>query len=130
MATTPTLLKLPPELIIRISTHFTTPELGDFRGTCRYIESSLFDSFAKEFFTKRQFMLEYVSLEALVGIANHKLLSSRLQGWWRTMFVVDTLEKANFVEMSSLDSTASLLLIVVPTEMSKLRALAAVKWTS
>jgi hypothetical protein len=38
----------------------------------------LFDSFAKEFFTKRQFMVEHVSLQALVAIARHPTLSPYL----------------------------------------------------
>jgi len=69
------LLKLPPELLLRISAHLTTPELGMFRRSCKSIEAPLFDTFAKEFFTKRQFMLENISLQVLVDIANHPSLS-------------------------------------------------------
>jgi hypothetical protein len=73
MATVPDLLRLPPELMLRISAHLTTVELGGFRLICKQVESSLFESFAREFFTKRQFMIERVSLEALAGIANSTL---------------------------------------------------------
>ncbi|TKA32769.1 hypothetical protein B0A50_00994 [Salinomyces thailandicus] len=69
------LLQLPPELLLRISDHLTTTELGHLRQTCKHVESTLFDTFAKEFFTKRQFMLEKVSLQALIDIANHPTLS-------------------------------------------------------
>lgn len=69
------LLQLPPELLLRVSAHLTTPELGHFRQSCKHVEAALFDSFAREFFTKRQFMIEHVSLQALVGIANHPTLS-------------------------------------------------------
>lgn len=72
------LLRLPPELIIRVSSHLTTPELGYFRRTCKHVEANLFDTFAREFFTKRQFMIEHISLQALVDIANHPVLSRRL----------------------------------------------------
>jgi len=72
------LLDLPPELLLRISSLLTTPELGRFRQSCKQIEKALFKDFAREFFTKRQFMLEHVSLEALVGIANHPTLSTFL----------------------------------------------------
>ncbi|GAB7353365.1 hypothetical protein MBLNU459_g3847t1 [Dothideomycetes sp. NU459] len=72
------LLELPPELLLRVSSYLTTPELGYFRRTCKYVEATLFDSFAREFFTKRQFMIEHVSLQALIDIANHPTLSQRL----------------------------------------------------
>ena len=80
MATTTPLLRLPPELILRISNHLTTAELGYCRRACKQIEHNLFNSFAREFFTKRQFMIEEPSLETLVGIANHKSLAPFLQG--------------------------------------------------
>lgn len=72
------LLQLPPELLLRISSYLTTPEFGSFRQSCKHVEAALFDSFAKEFFTKRQFMIEYISLQTLVDIANHPTLSHRL----------------------------------------------------
>lgn len=80
MANTAELLRLPPELMLRISTHLTTHELACFRLTCKQVETNLFESFAREFFTKRQFMLEEISLQALVGIANHKTLAPYLKG--------------------------------------------------
>lgn len=80
MATTAHLLRLPPELMLRISLYSTTLELGNFRLSCKQVETNLFESFAREFFTKRQFMIERVSLEALVGIANHKTLAPYLTG--------------------------------------------------
>jgi hypothetical protein len=66
--------------MLRISAHFTTLDLGSFRLTCKQVETHLFESFAREFFSKRQFMIEQVSLEALVGIANHKTLAPYLKG--------------------------------------------------
>jgi hypothetical protein len=80
MANIADLLRLPPELMLRISTHLTTQELACFRLTCKQVETNLFESFAREFFTKRQFMLEEVSLRALVGISNHKTLAPYLKG--------------------------------------------------
>ncbi|KAK5709418.1 hypothetical protein LTR17_019817 [Elasticomyces elasticus] len=78
MATLPPMLALPPELVLRISSTLTTPELGCFRRVCKQVEVQLFDSFAREFFTKRQFMIEHPSLQALVGIANHPVFSKHL----------------------------------------------------
>ncbi|KAK1061214.1 hypothetical protein LTR74_011224 [Friedmanniomyces endolithicus] len=78
MAASLPMLELPPELLIRVSDHLTTVELGYFRRTCKHIETVLFDTFAKEFFTKRQFMIEQPSLQALIDISNHPTLSKRL----------------------------------------------------
>ncbi|KAG9971971.1 hypothetical protein KCU98_g13542, partial [Aureobasidium melanogenum] len=72
------LLDLPPELLLRVSAFLTTSELGKFRLTSKNIEAVLFDSFAREFFTKKQFMLEQLSLQALIDISNHPTLASRL----------------------------------------------------
>jgi hypothetical protein len=80
MANTANLLRLPPELMLRCSSHLTTHELACFRLTCHQVENALWDSFAREFFTKKQFMLEECSLEALVGISNHKTLAPYLKG--------------------------------------------------
>lgn len=74
------LLRLSPELLVRISTSVNTTDLGSLRLTCKQIENMLFQSFACEFFTTRRFMIEQVSLDALVGIANHKALSLYLRG--------------------------------------------------
>ncbi|KAG9855345.1 hypothetical protein KCV05_g7156, partial [Aureobasidium melanogenum] len=72
------LTDLPPELLLRVSAFLTTSELGKFRLTSKNIEAILFDSFAREFFTKKQFMLEQLSLQALIDISNHPTLASRL----------------------------------------------------
>jgi hypothetical protein len=72
------LVDLPPELLLRVSAFLTTSELGNLRLTSKPIESILFDSFAREFFTKKQFMLEQHSLQALIDISNHPTLGSRL----------------------------------------------------
>ncbi|KAI6831723.1 hypothetical protein KC340_g7482 [Hortaea werneckii] len=77
------LSQLPPELLLRMSDCLTTSELGYLRLTCKAIESTLFDTFAKEFFTKRQFMIEHNSLQALLDIANHPTLSK-----WLTQVII------------------------------------------
>ncbi|KAI8264628.1 hypothetical protein K4K58_012086 [Colletotrichum sp. SAR11_239] len=65
--------KVPIEVLLRISSYLTTPELGNLRLTCKSIEQSLFNTFMREFFTKRQFMLTEQSLQALVDISNSRL---------------------------------------------------------
>ncbi|KAK5110933.1 hypothetical protein LTR62_005471 [Meristemomyces frigidus] len=72
------ILALPTELIIRISDFLNTESYGKLRLSCKSLNNTVFDTFAKEFFTKRQFMLEQVSLDALVGISKHPALSKRL----------------------------------------------------
>lgn len=47
------LLRLPQELLIRVASFLTTPELGHLRRVCKDVESRLFESFAQEFFRKR-----------------------------------------------------------------------------
>lgn len=74
------LLEIPPELLLRISGYVNTVDLGSLRRTCKQVEGRLFRNFARESFTIRRFMIEQVSLEALVGIANHKTLSPHLTG--------------------------------------------------
>lgn len=92
-----TILSLPAELIISISSYLETKELGPLyvqselcrissqstantnrRRSCKQLEKHLFENFAKEFFTKRQFMIEHASLRTLVEISKHPILSQRL----------------------------------------------------
>ncbi|KAI1076767.1 hypothetical protein F5B20DRAFT_554499 [Whalleya microplaca] len=70
------LLTIPLELILHIVSYLTTPEYGSLRATCRHVEASLLKSFAKEFFTKRQFMITEFSLQALVDISKSRFASS------------------------------------------------------
>lgn len=72
------LLQLPPEIISRVTSYLTTPELCAVRLTCKSLESTLFPGFAREYFSKRQFMFEHISLQAFVDIANHPTLSPYL----------------------------------------------------
>ncbi|KAK4900697.1 hypothetical protein LTR27_002413 [Elasticomyces elasticus] len=104
MATLPPMLSLPPELILRISSTLTTPELGCFRRTCKQVEVQLFDSFAREFFTKRQFMIEHPSLQALVGIANHPVLSKHLV---EVIISTDTLPSSGLADQDRLPRALS-----------------------
>ncbi|CZT14706.1 uncharacterized protein RCC_00675 [Ramularia collo-cygni] len=73
------ILDLPAELVIGIASYLTTEELGPLRRSCKQLERHMFETFAKEFFTKRQFMIQRTSLQALVDISNHPTLSERLQ---------------------------------------------------
>ena len=96
MASTADILRLPPELVLRVSVHLNTQDLCSFRQSCRLIEATLFESFAREYFTKRQFMIEQYSLEALVGISKHKTfapyLTSKLPFTPSNAAVVDALQ--------------------------------------
>ncbi|KAI1458059.1 hypothetical protein F4805DRAFT_155456 [Annulohypoxylon moriforme] len=66
------LLKVPPEVLLHISSYLPTSDYGNLRCVCRQIEKSLFKAFAREFFTKRQFMLTEFSLQALVDISKSR----------------------------------------------------------
>lgn len=47
------------ELLLIIASHLGTADYGHLRRTCSAIEKTLFEDFAKHFFTTRQFMLIY-----------------------------------------------------------------------
>lgn len=65
--------KVPLEVLLRITNFLTTPELGNVRRTCSSIERSLYFTFVKEFFTRKQFMLSDDSLQALIDISKSRL---------------------------------------------------------
>ncbi|ORY62228.1 uncharacterized protein BCR38DRAFT_410668 [Pseudomassariella vexata] len=66
------LLKMPLEVLFQISDHLTTRDYGILRLVCKHMEASLVGNFAREFFTKRQFMLTEFSLQGLVDISKSK----------------------------------------------------------
>ncbi|KAK7757743.1 hypothetical protein SLS62_000121 [Diatrype stigma] len=66
------LMVMPQELLLLICSYLTTPEYGMLRRSCKHLEASLFRAFAKEFFTKRQFMFTEFSLQALVDISRSR----------------------------------------------------------
>lgn len=70
------LVAVPLEVLLQITSRLTTPELGNFRLTCKAIEGSLLTSFAREFFTKRQFMITEFSLQALADISKSRFSPS------------------------------------------------------
>ncbi|CBX99591.1 hypothetical protein IAQ61_005155 [Plenodomus lingam] len=74
-----TLLTLPLELLVAVSTHLSTPDLGSLRLTCKLAETSLYEWFSGEFFSKKQFMLTHPSLQALVDISKHPGFCKTLQ---------------------------------------------------
>ncbi|KAH7401218.1 hypothetical protein BKA66DRAFT_449990 [Pyrenochaeta sp. MPI-SDFR-AT-0127] len=72
------LLTIPLELLVSISSHLPTSDLAALRLTCKQIEKSLYEWFSKEFFTKKQFMLTHASIQALVDISKHVSFSKKL----------------------------------------------------
>lgn len=73
------LLTIPLELLVAVSTFLPTPDLASLRLTCNHLERSLYEWFSEEFFTKKQFMLTHPSLQTLVDISKHAGFSRRLQ---------------------------------------------------
>jgi hypothetical protein len=65
---------IPAELLVNITSYLSTPDYGNVRRTCSMVEKKLFDSFGKEFFKRKQFMLTRLSLQALIDISNHESL--------------------------------------------------------
>ncbi|CAK7271894.1 hypothetical protein SEPCBS119000_004840 [Sporothrix epigloea] len=73
------LSRLPAELLLRITRDLTTTELCAVRSCSRSLECALRDLFLREFFWRRQFMLTEFSLQTLLAIAQHPLMSQSLR---------------------------------------------------
>ncbi|KAK1253244.1 hypothetical protein MKX07_001321 [Trichoderma sp. CBMAI-0711] len=67
------LVKIPPEILDRITRHLTTTEYCKLRLTSKAVEHALFSKFASEFFTRKQFMVSEFSLKALRDISKSRL---------------------------------------------------------
>lgn len=74
-----TLLTIPLELLVAVSTHLSTSDLASLRLTCKQVENSLYEWFSEEFFTKKQFMLTYPSLQTLIDISKHVGFSKQMK---------------------------------------------------
>jgi hypothetical protein len=72
------LLTMPLELLVAVSEYLPTEDLGSLRLACKQTEKSLYEWFSKEFFSKKQFMLTYKSLQALIDISKHVSLSKKV----------------------------------------------------
>lgn len=70
---------IPVELWTRITRQLDTHSLCNLRSTCRVVEHRTRGSFAKTFFTKKQFMITTPSLQALVDISRHETFSQTLR---------------------------------------------------
>jgi hypothetical protein len=73
------LLTIPLELFVYISSFVSTPDLASLRLACKQTEKSLYEWFSNEFFVKKQFMLTQPSLQVLVDISKHASLSKRMK---------------------------------------------------
>ena len=69
----PPILKMPIEILLRITDRLPTPSLCNMRLTCSALERSLYRSFTDEFFVRKQFMMTEDSLQALIDIAKSRL---------------------------------------------------------
>ncbi|KAI5919484.1 hypothetical protein F4810DRAFT_499311 [Camillea tinctor] len=76
MKSTASLLSMPLEVLLHITSYLSTRDYGSTRATCKHIEASLYKSFAKEFFSKRQFTVTEFSLNALIEISKSRLAPS------------------------------------------------------
>ncbi|TWU73398.1 hypothetical protein ED733_003217 [Metarhizium rileyi] len=64
---------VPLEVLLNIVYPLSTTDLGCLRLTSRFLEQSLYTTFADEFFTRKQFMISDDSLQALVDISHSRL---------------------------------------------------------
>ncbi|CAK7271898.1 hypothetical protein SEPCBS119000_004842 [Sporothrix epigloea] len=73
------LSRLPMKLVLRITRDLTTTELCAVRSCSRALERALRHFFAHELFRRKQFMFTDFSLQTLLAIAQHPLLSQTLR---------------------------------------------------
>lgn len=69
-------MTLPLEVLLNITRHLNTPDYCNVRLASKYFEEQLHNAFAKEFFTKRQFMISEFSLQALIDISKSRFSSN------------------------------------------------------
>ncbi|KAI0517338.1 hypothetical protein F5B22DRAFT_118799 [Xylaria bambusicola] len=74
----PAFLQLPVELFLEIWEYLSVDDILALRLVCRRIETVLFDSFCKEFFTERRFSVTFNSLKTLVEITQCPRLGHHL----------------------------------------------------
>lgn len=67
------LQSVPLEVLLRITYWLNTTDLGSLRTTCKSIETMLFNSFAEEFFSRKQFMITDFSLQALIDMSKGRM---------------------------------------------------------
>ncbi|KAL2128409.1 hypothetical protein VTI74DRAFT_9211 [Chaetomium olivicolor] len=73
------LARMPLEILLRITYFIRTEDLANVRLSCKALERSVFNAFSYEFFRKKQFMVSTFSLQALIDIARHPILSPVLK---------------------------------------------------
>lgn len=75
---TSTFAKLPREMLDGIASFLPTRDFNNLRLSCKQVENILFPYWANCFFTFRQFMISDFSLNALLDISCHPVLSKYL----------------------------------------------------
>ncbi|KAK7908029.1 hypothetical protein PG985_015332 [Apiospora marii] len=103
MSSTSLLMTMPLEVLLSISYYLTTTDYCNLRQSCKHIEASLHSSFAKEYFSKRQFVLTEFSLQALVDISRskfspyltHIIFAAERPVWGRPHSAVDSTAEAS-----------------------------------
>ncbi|CAK7274587.1 hypothetical protein SEPCBS119000_006249 [Sporothrix epigloea] len=73
------LSRLPVELLVRIARDLRKPFLCAFRQCGRTLERALYHYFVEECFRSKQFMLSEYSLQTLLDMARHPVLSQTLR---------------------------------------------------
>ncbi|CAK7274589.1 hypothetical protein SEPCBS119000_006251 [Sporothrix epigloea] len=73
------LSRLPVELLLRVTRHLKTTDLCAVRQCSRTLESALHHFFLQEFFQRKQFMLTEYSLQTLLDMARHPVISQTLR---------------------------------------------------
>lgn len=67
------LLSLPTEILVAVTDSLNAEDYGHLRVCCRHLEDTLFQYFAKTFFTSKHFFRNYSSLSVLRDISESRL---------------------------------------------------------
>lgn len=75
----PQLSDMPPELLVHFTRYLSNEDIGHVRLTCKQYEAAIFKTFARQCFTKKQFMLTERSLQVLIDISKHPEFGSQVK---------------------------------------------------
>jgi hypothetical protein len=69
---TTSLLNLPAEIVLGLASHLDKYDIKALRSTCTYMDTTLLDTFAKEFFSSIYVMPNKFTLDALIQISQNE----------------------------------------------------------
>jgi hypothetical protein len=78
-ASTTSLLNLPAEIVLGLASHLDNDDIKALRSTCIYMDATLLDTFAKEFFGSIYVMPNKFTLDALIQISQNERIRTHVR---------------------------------------------------